>query len=84
MSQNSKSKLVTFGDSATAASVNVSFMGGTITTENSSIYLGNLIGEVSHQELVQRTVRDFLIRVNMVRLNFKRIPPDACYRLFKT
>ena len=80
----SKSKLVKFGESASAASVTLSFMGGTISTMNSSIYLGNLIGVVSHLDLVQRTVRDFLIRVNMVRLNFNLIPPDICYHLFKT
>lgn len=80
----SKSKLIAYGDSATAAPANVSFMGGNVTTEKSAIYLGNLIGEVSHQDLVQRTVKDFLVKTNMVRLNFKLIPPDACYRLFKT
>ena len=52
--------------------------------EKSAVYLGNLIGEVPCRDFVDRTMKDFLTRVNMVKLNFKMIPFEATYRLFKT
>ena len=80
----SKSKVVHFGDTSVTLPAHIHVMGGDVAFEKSAVYLGNLIGEIPHRDFVNRTMKDFLTRVNMVKLNFKIIPFEAKYRLFKT
>ena len=70
----SKSKVVRFGEMSVPFPSHIHVMGGDVMFEKSAVYLGNLIGEVPCRDFVDRTMKDFLTRVNMVKLNFKMIP----------
>ena len=50
----------------------------------SDVHLGNVIGLKSGEQCVRESVLDFYSRFNHFVYNFKRVPLDVKYRLFKT
>ena len=81
----SKSKLIISRCDARvdAAPPAVDFMGGQIEVVDSERHLGNVIGNIPAQGIIQNACSDFLARVNMILRHFRWLRPDALYLLFK-
>ena len=79
-----KSKLITFPMSEDLMNVKLSFMNGVIECTESERHLGNLLGDVSKDSIVNELVKDFMYRVNMLKTHFISMPPDTMYSLFRT
>jgi len=62
----------------------VSFMNGNIEVVQSDKHLGNIIGNVNQADIVQNIVNDLKTKTNMVKFQFKNLPPHVMYSLFKT
>lgn len=79
----SKSKLV-FSKHNNFKCSSVSFMNGSINVVSQDLHLGNLISNISHEDLVCRIVNDFQTGVNMIKRHSKGVPAHDMYYLFKT
>ena len=60
------------------------FMGGRIEAVNSDLHLGNIVGSVSHDEIMNNAINDFVVKFNMVYTHFAKAPFYVKYKLFKT
>ena len=81
-----KSKLIIQSKNVSSCNVTpiVSFMNGNIEVVHSDKHLGNIIGNVKQVDIVQNIVNELKTKTNMVKFQFKNLPPDLIYSLFKT
>jgi len=62
----------------------IRFMNGYLEVVQKDMHLGNLIGNVTQEEIISRSTNEFRARVNMVKTHFKWLPTDVMYHIFKT
>ena len=84
----SKSKLIIRSKNISSSNLNqlssFSFMNGNIEIAQSDKHLGNIIGNVNQVNIVQNIVNELKTKTNMVKFQFKNLPPHVMYSLFKT
>ena len=72
-----KSKLIIQSKNVSSCNVTpiVSFMNGNIEVVHSDKHLGNIIGNVKQVDIVQNIVNELKTKTNMVKFQFKNLPP---------
>ena len=82
-SEKSKLLLYTY-NKILSDDMSIKFMNGSITQSHNEKHLGNVIGAGSNNIMVNNTVNDFYVKVNMVLSHFAHAAPHIRYNLFKT
>ena len=64
--------------------VHISFMNGIIKQSETEQHLGNTIGTGYNDVMINNTVKDFYVKVNMVLAHFSHAASHVRYKLFKS
>ena len=80
---SNKSRLLMFGNNI-REDVNVTFMGSDILKVSSEKHLGYMIGDCAHIKVIDNAIADIQWRTNMLISQFKFVPHDILYKLFKS
>jgi hypothetical protein len=79
-----KSQLLVYDVNGVQDPVHINFMNGVITQNKTAKHLGNTIGSGYNQVMIENTLNDFYVKVNMVLSHFGHAASHIRYQLFKS
>jgi hypothetical protein len=79
-----RSQLLVYDVNGAQDSVHINFMNGVITQNKTAKHLGNTMDSGCNQVMIENSLNDFYVKVNMVLSHFGHAASYIRYKLFKS